>query len=195
MRLRDRIVAYFDALDRVTRNAECTAGNGETISLQDAFARVRDAAHAAHDRGAKLMFVGNGGSAGICSHMATDFSKRGGLRSTAFNDGAALTCLGNDLGYENVFAKQIEWHGRPGDLLIAISSSGRSRNILNGVEAAEAQGCEVATFSGFEDDNPLRKKGDVNFYVRSRHYGLVEVAHQALIHAILDLDTGWAPEN
>ena len=193
--MRDRIVAYFDALDRVTRNAECTAPSGETISLQDAFARLRDAAHAAHDRGGKLMFIGNGGSAGICSHMATDFSKRGGLRSIAFNDGAALTCLGNDLGYESVFAKQIEWHGRPGDLLIAISSSGRSRNILNGVEAAEAQRCRVATFSGFEDDNPLRKRGDVNFYVRSRHYGLVEVAHQALIHAILDVDTGWTPEH
>ena len=77
MRLRDRIAAYFDALDRVTRHAECTAGNGETISLEDAFARLRDAAHAAHDRGGKLMFIGNGGSAGICSHMATDFSKRG----------------------------------------------------------------------------------------------------------------------
>jgi D-sedoheptulose 7-phosphate isomerase len=193
--VRDRIVAYFDALDRVTRHAECTAGSGETISLQDAFARVREAAHAAHDRGAKLIFIGNGGSAGICSHMATDFSKRGGLRSTAFNDSSALTCLGNDLGYESVFAKQIEWHGRPGDLLVAISSSGRSRNILKGVETARAQGCGVATFSGFEEDNPLRKKGEVNFYVRSRQYGLVEVAHQALIHAILDLDTGWNPEH
>jgi D-sedoheptulose 7-phosphate isomerase len=193
--VRDRIEAYFDALDRVTRNVECAAANGETLSIQDAFARVRDAAHGAHDRGAKIMFIGNGGSAGICSHMAMDFSNRGGLRSTAFNDGSALTCLGNDLGYENVFAKQIEWHGRPGDLLIAISSSGRSRNILKGVETARAQGCGVATFSGFEEDNPLRKKGEVNFYVRSRQYGLVEVAHQALIHAILDLDTGWNPEH
>ena len=58
------------------------------------------------------MFVGNGGSAGICSHLAIDFSKNGGLRAMAFNDPSALTCLGNDLGYENVFAKQIEFHGR-----------------------------------------------------------------------------------
>ena len=72
------------------------------------------------------MFVGNGGSAGIASHLAIDFSKNGGLRSLAFNDASALTCLGNDLGYENVFAKQIDFHARAGDLLIAISSSGRS---------------------------------------------------------------------
>ena len=84
------------------------------------------------------MFVGNGGSAGIASHLAIDFSKNGGMRAMAFNDPSALTCLGNDLGYENVFAKQIEFHGRAGDLLIAISSSGRSPNILNAVKAARA---------------------------------------------------------
>jgi D-sedoheptulose 7-phosphate isomerase len=190
----DRIAAYFDTLDRITRNAECTAANAETFSLREGFKRLRDAAHAAHDGGAKIIFIGNGGSAGICSHMATDFSNRGGLRATALNDGAALTCTGNDYGYEHVFAKQIEWHARPADLLIAISSSGRSPNIVKGVEAARARGCRVATFSGFEEDNPVRKMGEVNFFVRSRQYGLVEVAHQALIHAILDLDMGWNPE-
>jgi D-sedoheptulose 7-phosphate isomerase len=190
----DRIAAYFDTLDRVTRNAECTNAAAESLSLDVAFARVLAAAHSAHDGGNKVIFIGNGGSAAICSHMATDFSNKGRMRATAFNDGSALTCVGNDLGYENVFARQIEWHGRPGDLLIAISSSGRSANIVGGVEAARAQGCGVATFSGFADDNPLRRMGEVNFYIRARQYGLVEVAHQALIHAILDLDTGWDPE-
>jgi len=190
----DRIAAYFDTLDRVTRNAECTAASAGMLPLAEAFQRLRDAAHAAHERGGKVMFVGNGGSAGICSHMATDFSNKGRMRATAFNDGSALTCAGNDFGYDNVFAKQIEWHGRPGDLLIAISSSGRSNNILRGVETARAQGCGVATFSGFDDDNPLRATGDVNFYVRSREYGFVEIAHQTLIHALLDLDTGWRPD-
>jgi D-sedoheptulose 7-phosphate isomerase len=190
----DRIAAYFDTLDRVTRNAECTNAAAESLSLDVAFARVLAAAHSAHDGGNKVIFIGNGGSAAICSHMATDFSNKGRMRATAFNDGSALTCVGNDLGYENVFARQIEWHGRPGDLLIAISSSGRSANIVRGVEAARAQGCGVATFSGFADDNPLRRMGEVNFYIRARQYGLVEVAHQALIHAILDLDTGWDPE-
>ena len=73
------------------------------------------------------------GAPEFASHLAIDFSKNGGLRAMAFNDAAALTCLGNDLGYENVFAKQIEFHGRGGDLLMAISSSGRSPNILEAV--------------------------------------------------------------
>ena len=131
----------------------------------------------------RVMFIGNGGSMGIATHMAVDFSKNGGLRATAFGDGAMLTCLGNDLGYENVFASQIEWHGRAGDVLIAISSSGKSPNILNGVKVARSRGCKIVTFSGFRDDNPLRKSGDVNFYVRAMQYGFVEVAHQAILHA------------
>jgi D-sedoheptulose 7-phosphate isomerase len=78
-------------------------------------------------------------------------------------------------------------------VLIAISSSGKSANILNGVEAARAAGALVVSFSGFRDDNPLRRLGDINIYVRSMQYGFVEVAHQAIIHAILDLDMGWKP--
>jgi D-sedoheptulose 7-phosphate isomerase len=192
--MENRIGGYFDTLDRVTRGAECTE-NGGQITLDRAFVSFRDAAHAAHNAGNKLMFIGNGGSAGITSHMAVDFSKNGSLRATAFNDGSMLTCLGNDLGYENVFAKQVEWQGRPGDVLIAISSSGRSANILNGVKAARERQCTVITFSGFKDDNPLRGSGDLNFYIRSGEYGFVELAHQALIHAILDLDMGWSPDH
>lgn len=193
--LKDRINPYFARLDRAIRDAECTDLRGTPMPMATAFEKVRAQAHAAHERGNKLMFIGNGGSAGITSHLATDFSKNGGLRATAFNDGAVLTCIGNDFGYEYVFAKQIEWHGRPGDLLLAISSSGRSANILKGARAARERGCGVVTLSGFEEDNPLRLAGDVNFYVRSSLYGFVEVAHLALLHAILDLDMGWAPDS
>jgi len=192
--MKDRINPYFMKLHRVIRDAECTDFQRAEISMDAAFEHVRAQAHAAHERGNKLMFIGNGGSAGITSHLATDFSKNGGLRATAFNDGAVLTCLGNDFGYEHVFAKQIEWHGQPGDLLLAISSSGRSANILKGVCAARERGCGVVTMSGFGEDNPLRLAGDVNFYVRSSFYGFVEVAHLALLHAILDLDMGWVTE-
>ena len=146
---------------------------------------------ATHDTGNKLMFIGNGGSAGIASHMAIDYSKNGGIRSLAFNDGAALTCIGNDLGYDNVFAKQVDLHARPGDLLVAISSSGKSMNILKAADTARERGCTVYTFSGFGADNPLRTYGDLNFYVNSGEYGFVEISHLALIHSILDLEMGW----
>ena len=123
--------------------------------------------------------------------MAADFSKSGNIRAVAFNDSSMLTCLGNDLGYENVFAKQIEMHARQGDMLVAISSSGRSANILKGVAAARTMGCAVLTISGFLSDNPLRRIGDVNMWVNSGEYGFVEIAHLALCHAILDMAMGW----
>src|SRR5262245_65309265 len=100
------------------------------MPIDEGFAHVRDAPHRAHESGNTIMFIGNGGSAGIASHLAIDFAKNGGLRALALNDAAALTCLGNDLGYEAVFAKQLDFHARPGDMLIAISSSGMSANII-----------------------------------------------------------------
>src|SRR5882757_9026794 len=181
---------YFKNLESILRNAEATGLSGSKMTLADGCEWVRQAAHEAHDAGNKIMFVGNGGSAGIASHLAIDFSKNGGLRAMAFNDPSALTCLGNDLGYENVFAKQIEFHGRAGDLLVAISSSGRSANILNAVKMARSRDIKVVTFSGFTPDNALRGVGDVNFFVASKEYGFVEVAHLALCHAVLDIDMG-----
>ena len=189
--MQERIDAYFSTLACLIRGTQVTDRAGTPLSLAQGFVRVRDAARAAHDRGNKIMFIGNGGSAGIASHLAIDFSKNGDLRSLAFNDPAALTCLGNDFGFESVFARQVGCHACPGDLLVAISSSGRSRNILQAATAARERDCRVMTFSGFEEDNDLRRLGEVNFYVHSREYGFVEVAHLSLCHAILDLEMGW----
>ena len=193
--MRSRLQAYFDTLAAVIQATEVTSRDGHRMPLDQGLERVRGAAHKAHDSGGKIMFIGNGGSAGIASHLAIDFSKNGGLRSLAFNDSSALTCLGNDLGYDNVFAKQIEFHARSEDLLVAISSSGKSPNILKAVAAARERGSAVVTFSGFGEDNDLRRTGDVNFYTRAREYGFVEVGHLAICHAILDLDLGWKAPN
>ena len=189
--MRNRAGRYFETLSRLILSTEVTDGSGRHLQLEDAFDKVAAGAHSAHDVGNKIMFIGNGGSAGIASHLAIDFSKNGGLRSLAFNDPAALTCLGNDLGYQNVFAKQLDFHARAGDLLVAISSSGQSPNILAAVAVARKRQAGVITFSGFDECNDLRRAGDVNFYVRSSEYGFVEIAHLSLCHAILDLDTGW----
>ena len=89
------------------------------------------------------------------------------------------------------FEKQIEWHARPGDVLIAISSSGRSKNIINAVEKGKEMGCFVVTLSGFGSDNPLRICGDINFYLANQEYGFVEVGHLALLHAALDLKASF----
>jgi D-sedoheptulose 7-phosphate isomerase len=119
--------------------------------------------------------------------MAIDFTKNGGMPAMCFNDGAALTCMGNDFGYEEVFAGQLRAHARKGDTLFAISSSGCSENILRAVAVARSRDCSVVTMSGFKPGNPLRALGDVNFYIGTCEYGLVEVAHTAMIHAVVDL--------
>lgn len=183
--------SYIATLAGLLQHAAVTDRGGAALSLDDGFARVAAAARQAHAGGGKIMFIGNGGSAAISSHLAIDFLKNGGLRATALNDAPTLTALGNDLGYDQVFAKQLDLHARDGDLLIAISSSGRSANILNGVEAALGRGCGVVTYSGFGADNPLRRRGEVNFFVASGEYGFVEVAHLALCHAAFDIAMGW----
>ncbi len=190
-----QIDAYFETLGKLPRAVRCSDGDGAELSLDEAIGRFVTLARETHEVGNKLIFIGNGGSAGIAGHMAIDYSKNGNIRSQALNDSSALTCLGNDLGYENVFSKQIEFHARPGDLLVAISSSGNSENILNGVDRARKSGCEVITLSGFAKDNGLRDKGDINFYVPSQEYGFVEITHLALCHAVVDFAMGWQPDS
>jgi D-sedoheptulose 7-phosphate isomerase len=187
--------AWADRLSEALNRTEVTDSRSGTVPLEDAIARAIRLTRSAHDAGCKLMFIGNGGSAGICSHMAIDFLKNGGMRSTAFSDAAALTCLSNDLGFEQVYAKQVEMHARQGDVLIAISSSGRSQNILNAVSAAKSAGASVISLSGFSFENPLRRLGDLNFFVPSAEYGFVELAHSALLHSILDLAMGWSVDS
>ena len=133
------------------------------------------------------MFIGNGASAAISSHMSTDYWKNGGMRAIAFNDSSLLTCISNDYGYPYVFEKPIEMFADPGDILMAISSSGKSENIINGVKAARSKKCGVITFSGFSPDNPLVKSGDYNFHVSSPDYGPVEIIHLSICHCICDL--------
>lgn len=181
---------YFVTLSDLLCRVEVTSKSGQRVEFADAATALMESARATHAAGNKLIFVGNGGSAAIASHMATDYSKNGGVRSLALNDASMLTCLGNDLGYDRVFAKQLELHARSGDLVIAISSSGRSANILNAVDAAAAAGCTIATMSGFTPDNPLRRKGEWNFFVASDRYGFVEIGHLTICHAVLDFLCG-----
>jgi D-sedoheptulose 7-phosphate isomerase len=134
----------------------------------------------------RIAFIGNGGSAGISSHMAIDFTKNAGISALSLTDGAALTCLGNDLGFESVFSYQIGHHLREADILIAISSSGQSADILQGISRARERGCRIITLTGFSVDNPARKMGDLNWYIDSDEYGYVEVSHLCICHALLD---------
>lgn len=179
-------VSFLEALSRVGRAVVVTGEEGGEMDLAAGLRAALDLMEGACGSGHKLMFIGNGGSAAIASHLAVDYWKNGGLTALAFNDAAQLTCISNDCGYERVFAEPIQRFGRPGDVLVAVSSSGKSPNILRGVEAARKVGGRVVTLSGFEPSNALRRTGDLNFYAPSRSYGIVEITHLSLLHAILE---------
>jgi D-sedoheptulose 7-phosphate isomerase len=132
------------------------------------------------------MLAGNGGSAALVSHMQNDLCKAIGVRALVFNEQPLLMALANDHGYGCVFERPIELWAEPSDLVVTVSSSGKSENILRAVRASVARGCQVITFSGFSPDNPLRQMGDLNFYVRSDVYGYVETAHAVLTHYMTD---------
>ena len=151
----------------------------------DGFEKTIEIAKDVRSNEGKVYFVGNGGSAAIASHMAVDWLNKAKFAAMAFNDLAALTCLANDYGYEHVFAKQMKSCCFM-DLLVAISSSGESESILNAVDVAIHARTPVVTLSGFDMDNTLRQRGDINFYVPSHDYGVVETVHLGILHTLLE---------
>ncbi len=139
-----------------------------------------------HSVGKKVIVVGNGGSAAMASHVAVDFTKAAKIRAVNFNEADLLTCLANDFGYENWVSKALEFYADQGDLVILISSSGKSQNILNGEKKAKEMGLFVITVSGFLPDNPLRELGNLNLWVDSTEYNIVEMTHHVWLVAIID---------
>ena len=177
---------YYKKLSDLFNSIRVTTKQSSELNFFDAIEKVCNLIILKTAAGHKLMFIGNGASAAISSHMSTDFWKNGGMRAIAFNDSSLLTCLGNDYGYEYIFEKSVEMFADEGDILVAISSSGKSENILRGTHSAKSKGCSVITLSGFESDNPLSSLGDFNFYVPDKSYGPVEIIHQSICHCILD---------
>jgi D-sedoheptulose 7-phosphate isomerase len=134
----------------------------------------------------KIIIVGNGGSAAMASHVAVDFTKAAGIRAINFNEADLITCFANDYGYENWVAQALEAYADSGDLAILISSSGESQNILNAAEKAKNLGLSLITVSGFLSYNSLRKLGDLNLWVDSTEYNIVEMTHHVWLVAIID---------
>ena len=136
--------------------------------------------------------MGNGGSAAIASHVSVDFSKNANIRMVNFNEADLITCLANDYGYEHWMAKAIEIYGDKGDQVIIISSSGNSLNVLNAAQTSKEKGYQVITFTGFDENNPLKTRGDLNFWVNSRAYNVVEMVHHIWLLAVCDAVIGVA---
>ena len=175
MKAKDYFVQYFDNIDKGLRSID-------SEQLQKASSMVRRA----HQSSKKIIIVGNGGSAAMASHVTVDLTKTAGIRAINFNEADLLTCFSNDYGYKHWVAKALEFYADKGDLLVLISSSGKSQNIINGANKAKAMGLELVTFSGFSDKNPLRQLGKLNLWVDSTSYNIIEMTHHIWLLGIVD---------
>jgi D-sedoheptulose 7-phosphate isomerase len=136
--------------------------------------------------GGKIILVGNGGSSSIAGHLTIDCINAAKIKAVNFNDAGIITCFSNDYGYKNWISKALECYSSPGDVLVLISSSGQSENMLIGANKAKSLGVDVVTLTGFSADNSLRRLGDINLWVDSNKYNMVEITHHIWLLAIVD---------
>ena len=139
----------------------------------------------------KVMIFGNGGSAAIASHVSVDLTKNAGIRSANYNEADLITCFSNDYGYERWIEKTIEFYGESRDVLILISSSGKSPNMINACKAAKNKKIsKIITLTGHDKNNPLSKLGDINLWIDSKAYNFIENTHQLWLLTVCDLIIG-----
>jgi phosphoheptose isomerase len=171
--------AYADEMSRAAKTIEAEAFDKAAAILLEAYMR-----------GGRMFSCGNGGSASIANHMQCDHVK--GVRTTTDLTPRALslstnvellTAIANDTGYENVFVYQLQSQSVPGDVLVAVSSSGRSANIVRALTWARDHGLRTIAITGF-DGGAARSVAEVSIHVECTNYGVVEDLHQAIMHAL-----------
>lgn len=179
-------------MDKYTQNLFEALNNtkfsvkGKNLSYTDGIDTLVETVTEIKRAGAEVYFIGNGGSAAIASHMTADYMKNGGMNTVSLYDNAVMTCMGNDYGYEYVFSKPLSFLSKSDDLLVAISSSGKSQNIINAIEIVRKNKGKIITFTGFDKDNPIRQMGDINVYVPCDKYGMVESIHNLILQQVVD---------
>lgn len=161
--------------------------SAEPLSCDDGFRRWVDRALSVRRNRGTVYLIGNGASASMASHVAADLAKNGRLHTQVFSDLSLITAVSNDLGYEHVFAEPLRDRGQAGDMLVAISSSGRSPNLLRATDVGRVLGMHVVTLTAMAADNPLRQVGWLNLHVPAADYGLAESCHAAILHRWIDL--------
>lgn len=178
----DFLKDYFNRYKKAILETDVTR---ELIETKELFLDIQK-------NGKKIIFAGNGASATIASHAALDFTKQGKVKGLCFNEDALITAFANDFGYENWVAQALKHYADDGDAVVLISSSGSSKNIVNAAVMAKEMGLSVITFSGFGSDNSLKSIGDINFWVESKAYNVIEHAHSIWLLAIVDMILGKA---
>ena len=136
----------------------------------------------------KVHIFGNGGSASIVSHFSMDLTNNSNIRCYSYNDPALITCYANDFKFENWISRTIDKYGKQNDILILVSSSGKSKNMINAIKSARIRKFnKIISFTGFNKNNFLNKNSDINFWINSKDYNLIENSHQFILLMIVDM--------
>lgn len=179
---------YINELIKAIENTEIWIGIcRKADNYEEGIKAILDRFMAHKKQQSQVFFIGNGGSSAIASHMTADFMKNGGMNTYSLYDNAVTTCMGNDYGYEYIFSKPLEFLCKENDLVVAISSSGNSANIINAIVTSKEKGAEVITFTGFKPSNRAKTLGDINVYVPLEEYGIVESVHNLILQQIVDM--------
>ncbi len=174
---KDYLIKYLKTYDSLIHDSSSI---NDLIKIKSLFQNISK-------KGGKIILAGNGGSAAMASHVAVDITKNAGIRAVTFNEYDLITTLANDYGYENWISKAIELYHKPKDIIVLISASGQSLNVLNAATKSKELELPVITFSGMSPQNPLRRNGDINLWVNSNIYNIVEMTHHIWLLAIVDM--------
>ena len=160
---------------------------GAEYSIDEGFQIWQELTIDVREKKRSIYLIGNGASASMASHFAADLVKNAHLHTEVFSDLSLITAISNDMGYEWVFAEPLRRRAKKGDMLVGISSSGNSKNILRATEVARKIGLKIITLSAMSPQNPLRSAGYLNIYVPAETYGYAETCHAAILHHWMDM--------
>ncbi|WP_199053354.1 SIS domain-containing protein [Aquitalea sp. ASV15] len=184
--LTDNFLIYSQQFQGILAQAQATDGNNIPMSIEHSLQRTKEVLLSVRAEGKDVYLLGNGGSAALVAHVQTDLVNKCRLRAHVLQEPSLLTCMSNDYGYANAYQELLSRYIRSGDVVLAVSSSGQSANILQACDSALANEANIITLSGFSANNHLRSKGMINIWLPSDDYGMVEVGHQLILHYLSD---------
>lgn len=179
--------AWTTKLSELLENISYTDQNKKALDSDEAYHRLKSLTLKARTHNRQIFLIGNGASSSMASHIAADLCKNGRLATRCFTDASLLSAIANDCGVEELFAEPLRRQANPGDILVCISSSGESPNIIQACKVAKEMGLTIVTLSAMKAENRLRTYGDINFYVPAENYGFAETAHAAILHYWVDV--------
>lgn len=177
---------YINSINYGLLNSKYFNSNIE-IKPELFFKEIKDIMHQLRESKSKIYFFGNGASAAFANHMALDFSKNGKILSRSLSDSALLTALSNDYTFEGAMVEYLKIEGvTKNDLIISISSSGNSPNVVNVLNYCKENNFKSLALSGLKENNKSIELANYSIYVPMKTYGMVECIHQVFLHTILD---------